>query len=141
MTYKSAVSVEKIPAWEQQSGSDEPWFDVPKVWDSLSNTKMGVKYLLPEKSKNNIELEVHEDGADQQIEEETLRFGDSDDINTLVGNPEGVSHSVSCDDKEEGFLSIGLSPKNLFVGGLKMNKEGDHRREQQLGKHRKRKRK
>eukprot|EP00250_Pteridium_aquilinum_P015817 c22780_g1_i1 orf=57-1295(+) len=142
-TYKSAVIVERIPAWEQ-SGSDETWFDVPKVWDPLSNTKMGNGFLLPEKMIDNAALKVQED-TDQHTEAQTKKDVQADDTNISpveVNNSEGRPHSVLDNDEEAGFLSIDVNDtqKGLqSVGTLKRGKGAGLRQEMHVGKHRKRK--
>ena len=47
--FKSAFIIDRAPSSGQESGEgDAMWFDVPKVWDPLSNTKMEEVYVLPE---------------------------------------------------------------------------------------------
>lgn len=145
MTYRSAVVVEKIPAWECQSGSDEPWFDVPKGWDPLSNTKAGGECLLPEKTKNNGAVHVHADIV-KHTEAQIRQLDDSYGFNispAKVENLEGGSHCAPHDDTEDGFLSIDLSstPKDLFVTSPETDEGGNTGKEKHLGKQRKRKRK
>ncbi|MCO5596446.1 hypothetical protein L7F22_050509 [Adiantum nelumboides] len=128
-TYKSAVIVERIPAWEI-SESGEAWFEVPKAWDPLSNTRIESEFLLPENTLNFGALANASDSC-QHIEEQP---GTSTRLNTIYSSVQVDSldegpEKVPYQDKEEGFLSIDFPPA---VGGLKrerrvnVEKQGKH---------------
>ncbi|MCO5562687.1 hypothetical protein L7F22_016315 [Adiantum nelumboides] len=130
-TYKSAVIVERIPAWEL-SVSGEAWFEVPKAWDPMSNTRIESEILLPEKTLNIGSLANASDSR-QHIEEqpETSTHLNSIYSSVQVDSLDEGPEKVPCQDKEEGFLSIDF-PEAPAVRGLKrerrvnLEKQGKH---------------